>query len=50
VEAQEERRQAILEAVRGGVSLRDVSGAAGCSHESVRRIVAADGVGCALSP
>lgn len=44
VEAQEERRQAILEAVRGGLSLREVSEAAGCSHESVRRIVAADGV------
>src|SRR6266508_287541 len=42
-EVQEERRQAILEAVRAEVSLREVADAANCSHESVRRIVAADG-------
>jgi hypothetical protein len=43
VESHEERRRAIVEAVQGGVSLRDVAEAAACSHESVRRIVAADG-------
>jgi len=42
-EAQEARRQAILEAVRAEVPLREVAAAADCSHESVRRIVAADG-------
>lgn len=44
VDAQEQRRRAIIEAVQGGVPLREVSRAAQCSHESVRRIVAADGV------
>lgn len=43
VDAQEQRRRAIIEAVQGGVPLREVSRAAQCSHESVRRIVAADG-------
>jgi hypothetical protein len=43
-DAQELRRQAIIEAVEEGVPLREVANAAGCSHESVRRIVAADGV------
>jgi hypothetical protein len=43
-DAQEQRRQAIIEAVRAEIPLRDVAEAAGCSHESVRRIVAADGV------
>jgi hypothetical protein len=43
-DAQEHRRQAIVEAVKGGVSLRDVSSTAQCSYESVRRFVAADGV------
>jgi hypothetical protein len=42
-DAAEERRQAILEAVRAEAPLRDVALAADCSHESVRRIVAADG-------
>ena len=39
----EERRRAILEAVAAEVPLRGVAAAADCSHESVRRIVAADG-------
>ena len=43
VDAQEQRRRAILAAVQGGVPLREVSRAAQCSHESVRRIVASDG-------
>ena len=43
-DAQEARRVAIVAAVRADVPLREVAGAAGCSHESVRRIVAADGI------
>jgi hypothetical protein len=43
-DAQELRRQAIIDAVQVGIPLREVADAAGCSHESVRRIVAADGV------
>lgn len=43
-DAQEHRRQAILDAVRAEIPLRDVAEAANCSHESIRRIVAADGV------
>jgi hypothetical protein len=43
VEAQEERRQAILDAVRADVPLRDVAELARCSHETIRRIVAAHG-------
>lgn len=43
VEAQEERRQAILESVRADVPLREVAQEARCSHETIRRIVAADG-------
>lgn len=43
VEAQEERRQAILDAVRADVPLREVAELARCSHETIRRIVAADG-------
>lgn len=43
VEAQEERRQAILESVRADVPLREVADVAGCSHETIRRVVAADG-------
>jgi len=43
VDAQEQRRRAIIEAVRGAVPLREVSRTAQCSHESVRRIVGADG-------
>jgi hypothetical protein len=39
----EERRQAIVAAVESGAPLREVARAADCSHESVRRIVAADG-------
>lgn len=42
-DAQERRRQQIVDAVRAGIPLREVASAAGCSHESVRRIVAADG-------
>lgn len=42
-EVAEERRQAILDAVKAEVPLRGVAAAADCSHESVRRIVAADG-------
>lgn len=41
--AQEERRQAILESVRADVPLREVAQLALCSHETIRRIVAADG-------
>jgi hypothetical protein len=41
--SQEARRQAILEAVRADVPLREVAELARCSHETVRRIVAADG-------
>lgn len=43
LEAQEERRQAILESVRADVPLREVAEIAHCSHETIRRIVAADG-------
>ena len=43
LEAQEERRQAILESVRTDVPLREVAQVAKCSHETIRRIVAADG-------
>jgi hypothetical protein len=43
VDAEERRRRAIIAAVEGGVGLREVSKAAQCSHEKVRRIVAADG-------
>jgi hypothetical protein len=43
VEAQEHRRQAILESVRADVPLREVADIAHCSHETIRRIVAADG-------
>ena len=43
LEAQEERRQAILASVRADVPLREVAQLARCSHETVRRIVAADG-------
>lgn len=43
VEAAEERRQAILESVRADVPLREVAQEARCSHETIRRIVAADG-------
>jgi hypothetical protein len=43
VDAEERRRRAIIGAVEGGVGLREVSKAAQCSHEKVRRIVAADG-------
>lgn len=43
LEAQEERRQAILESVRTDVPLREVAQVARCSHETIRRIVAADG-------
>jgi hypothetical protein len=42
-DVQEERRQAIVAAVEAGTPLREVARAADCSHESVRRIVAADG-------
>jgi len=43
VDAQERRRRAIIECVTAGVPLREVAAAAHCAHESVRRIVAADG-------
>ncbi len=43
LKAQEERRQAILELVRADVPLREVAQVAHCSHETIRRIVAADG-------
>lgn len=43
VDAQERRRRAVIDAVRAGIPLREVSRTAHCSHESVRRIVAADG-------
>lgn len=43
LEAQEERRRAIVEAVRADIPLRDVADAARCSHETIRRIIAADG-------
>ena len=43
LEAQGERRQAILESVRADVPLRDVAQLARCSHETIRRFVAADG-------
>lgn len=42
-DVQEERRLAILEAVANDVPLREVARAANCSHESVRRVVAANG-------
>jgi hypothetical protein len=44
VDAEERRRRAIIEAVEGGVSLREISKATHVSHEKVRRIAAADGV------
>lgn len=43
LEAQEERRNAILESVRSNVPLREVAEVAHCSHETIRRIVATDG-------
>lgn len=43
LQAQEERRQAILESVRADVPLREVAQLARCSHETIRRIVAAGG-------
>ena len=43
VDAEERRRRAIIEAVQGGLGLREVARAAQCSHEKVRRIVVADG-------
>lgn len=43
LQVQEERRRAIVEAARADIPLRDVASAARCSHETVRRIVAADG-------
>jgi hypothetical protein len=43
LEAQEDRRQAILESVRADVPLREVAQVAHCSHETIRRIVAAEG-------
>ena len=43
-DAQEQRRQAIIDAVGAEIPLRDVAEAAGCSHESIRRMVAADGI------
>ena len=43
LEAQEERRNAILESVRSNVPMREVAEVAHCSHETIRRIVAADG-------
>jgi hypothetical protein len=42
-DAQEERRRAIVEATQAESPLREVARAAECSHESVRRIVSADG-------
>jgi hypothetical protein len=42
-EAQQARRLAILEAVRTDNPLREVARTANCSHETVRRFVAADG-------
>jgi hypothetical protein len=41
--ARQEREAAILECVRREVPLRDVAKAANCSHETIRRMVAADG-------
>jgi hypothetical protein len=43
LEAQDERRHAIVAAVRADIPLREVADAAHCSHETIRRIVAADG-------
>jgi hypothetical protein len=43
-DAQVQRRDAVVSAVRVGAPLRAVAEAADCSHESVRRIVAADGM------
>jgi hypothetical protein len=43
LEAQEERRQAILDSVRAAVPLREVAQVAHCSHETIRRIAAAGG-------
>jgi hypothetical protein len=43
-DAQTQRRDAVVSAVRAGAPLRAVAEAADCSHESVRRIVAADGM------
>lgn len=42
-EVTEERRQAILESVRADVPLREIAQVAHCSHETIPRIVAADG-------
>ena len=42
-EAQEERRLAILKAVRADNPLREVADIARCSRETIRRIVASDG-------
>ena len=42
-EAQEARRLAILDAVRTDNPLREIARIAHCSHETVRRMVAADG-------
>jgi hypothetical protein len=43
IAARQDRQAAILACVRASVPLRDVAQAASCSHETVRRIVAADG-------
>jgi hypothetical protein len=43
-EAREQRRVAMIDAVRAEVSLREIAAAADCSHESVRRIAADDGI------
>jgi hypothetical protein len=43
-EAREQRRVAIIDAVRAEVPLREIAAAADCSHESVRRIAADDGI------
>jgi hypothetical protein len=42
-DVQEQRRLAIIDAVRAEIPLRQVAATADCSHESVRRIVAANG-------
>lgn len=42
VAARQERQAAILDCVRSSVPLRDVARVAECSHETVRRVVAAD--------
>lgn len=43
LEAQEKRRQAILESAQADIPLREIAEIAHCSHETIRRIVAADG-------